>query len=98
MSFDDTIIHAHKQKYIFSCIPSAVEMILKLLRKVPVNYYDLQDAWQNKCDGNFNDFDGKVVEGVKFHQKFNTRDHPRGPSFPLEGLSLLLMRRFRQIG
>jgi hypothetical protein len=56
--FNRNIIDAHKQLYGVSCIPSSVEMVLKLLGQVPVSYYDLQMQWQNKLDGSFRDFDG----------------------------------------
>ena len=55
MNLDQEIIKAHKQKYEYSCIPSAIEMVLKLLRKVGIDYYDLQDEWDNKKTGNFSD-------------------------------------------
>lgn len=74
MTYDRLIIDTHVQKDEFSCIPSAVEMILKLLRRVPVDYYDLQNQWQNKKDGSFSDFDGTTCFGVTFtHKKYGPR-------------------------
>lgn len=52
MNLDKSIIDNHEQKHQVSCIPSAVEMVLKLLRKVNVNYYELQESWKNKTERN----------------------------------------------
>lgn len=81
--FDLKIIDAHKQTYDASCIPSSVEMVLKLLGRVPSSYYQQQDAWKNKWDGNFKDFDGKTIEGVTFHKQFGL---DRNDQFPLAKL------------
>jgi len=81
--FNRSIIDSHKQLYGGSCIPSSVEMVLKLLGRVPVSYYDLQMQWQNKLDGSFKDFDGKTVAGATFHQRFTM---PRDDNFPLTDL------------
>ncbi|MHA3773919.1 hypothetical protein ACXR0O_20500 [Verrucomicrobiota bacterium sgz303538] len=64
--FDRRIIDAHKQLFPLSCIPSAAEMVLKLLGRVPDSYRDLQLAWQNKSDGCFRDFHNKTFAGVTF--------------------------------
>jgi hypothetical protein len=76
-------IDAHRQRYGMSCIPMSIEMVLKLLGRVPPEYYDLQDARKNKADGNFRDFDGKTIHGVTFHQQFAL---PRNDRFPLKKL------------
>lgn len=68
--FDRQIIDNHEQRYMMSCIPSAVEMVLKLLGRVPASYYEQQNIWKNKADGSFHDFDGKSIEGVSFRQSF----------------------------
>lgn len=81
--FDRKIIDGHRQLYSMSCIPSSVEMVLKLLGRVPVSYYSLQRQWKEKADGSFKDFDGKTFAGVTFHQQF-TQAH--GTDFPLAGL------------
>ena len=83
-SFDRRIVDAHEQRYMMSCIPSGVEMVLKLLGRVPRSYYGLQTAWRNKADGSFQNFDGKTFEGVTFHHKFFTEPH--GFQFPLSSL------------
>ena len=83
MKFDSNIIDSHEQKYQVSCIPSAVEMILKLLGKVNVNYYELQESRKNKTDGNFSDFDGKTIKNIRFRKLFG---NPRDSNFPLQNL------------
>ncbi|MGO9014033.1 MAG: hypothetical protein ACLQF0_03545 [Dissulfurispiraceae bacterium] len=85
-NFDISIIDTHEQLDINSCIPSAVEMILKLLKEVPADYYDLQKAWEPAPGDNFSKYDGIVIENVKFELKFNLSNHPRGTSFPLDRL------------
>lgn len=83
ISFDRKIIDDHRQRYSMSCIPSSVEMVLKLLGRVPGSYYEQQTAWKNKADGSFHDFDGKTIEGLTFQQKFT---QPHGDKFPLVDL------------
>jgi len=81
--FDRSIIDAHEQRYGMSCIPSAVEMTLKLMGRVGTNYYEQQDWWKEKADGSFHNFDGKIVAGTTYHQRF-TQGH--GKDFPLAQL------------
>lgn len=81
--FDRQIIDAHEQRYDMSCIPSSVEMVLKLMARVPASYYEQQTAWKNKADGSFHNFDGKTIAGCTFHQQF-TQAH--GGQFPLIAL------------
>jgi len=83
MNFDKSIIDNHEQKYQLSCIPSAVEMVLKLLGKVGIDYYDLQESWKNKANGNFSDFDGKTIKNITFQKLFGNQ---RCPNFPLQNL------------
>src|SRR6266568_56481 len=58
-------------------------MVLKLLGREPESYYDLQDAWKEKSDGTFDNFDNKTMRGVTFHRQFNL---PRDDRFPLAKL------------
>jgi hypothetical protein len=81
--FDINIIHQHRQLELPSCVPSSVEMVLKLTRSVPTSYFELQQAWGNKLDGSFRDFDGRTIAGLTFSQRFT---QPRGPRFPLAEL------------
>lgn len=73
----------HKQLYNSSCIPSSIEMVLKYQNKVGANYFDLQNAWKEKWDGTFSNFDGKTINGIKFKQQFK---NPRNANFPLKDL------------
>ena len=66
MEINWKIVADHCQKYQFSCIPSAVEMMLKLSGKVGSDYYELQHLWDNKTVGSFRDFNGKTIEGLTF--------------------------------
>jgi hypothetical protein len=63
------IVNAHRQLAPLSCIPSAVEMILKIHSKEPANYYDQQKQWGNKSNGSFADFDGAVLDGISFKRE-----------------------------
>lgn len=78
-----TTVQKHKQLYSMSCIPSSVEMVLKYNKKVGTDYFQLQEAWKEKSDGNFSDFDGKTIAGLIFNHRFN---QPRKSSFPIENL------------
>ncbi len=91
--FDVAIIDSHTQRYQMSCIPSSVEMVLKLLGRVPLSYYDLQNEWKNKSDGSFKNFDRKTVNGVTFHLQFML---PRNDDFPLEQLFAVIHSELQQ--
>ena len=82
-SYDWLTVDTHQQLYDWSCIPMSVEMVLKLLHRVPQNYYALQFSWQNRRDGTFGDFDGRTIAGVTFQRKFFL---PRDDKFPLDEL------------
>jgi len=82
-AFEPRILDSHRQLYEMSCIPSSVEMVLKLHGQAPVSYYDLQKKWKNKADGSFIDFHEKTIEGVTFYQQFTM---PRNDDFPLAKL------------
>lgn len=83
LEFFDTVINNHNQLFQMSCIPSAVEMILKYYKVVDFDFYGLQKEWQNKADGSFRDFDNKELYGITFTQKFVL---PRDSNFPLDSL------------
>src|SRR5690606_41293965 len=68
--FFDTVVNNHNQIFQLSCIPSAVEMVLKYYKVVDFDYYDLQNEWKNKADGFFRDFDNKEIYGFTFSQRF----------------------------
>ncbi len=73
----------HKQISNYSCIPMAVEFVLKLLGKLPPEDFRLQNEWDNRTDGNFSDFDGWTFDNVKFTKQF---PQPRNDAFPLDDL------------
>ena len=81
--FFDSVVNSHDQIFHFSCIPSAVEMVLKYCKVVDFDFYDLQNEWQNKTDGSFRDFDNKELYGITFSHKF---DLPRDANFPIDSL------------
>jgi hypothetical protein len=82
-TFDRSIIDRHRQTYDGSCIPSSVEMVLKLTGRVPPEFFELQQAWKNKLDGSFADFDNRTIAGLTFHRQFAL---PRNRRFPLRDL------------
>lgn len=75
-------INQHEQLFTKSCIPSAVEFVLKQLGKVDINYYELQSEWKNK-ERFFDYFDGEELFGLKFKRCFS-QDHNQ--DFPLKEL------------
>ncbi|MEJ5088509.1 hypothetical protein GEO21_00545 [Sphingobacterium faecium] len=81
--FFDAVINNHDQIFQLSCIPSAVEMILKYYKVVDFDFYDLQNEWKNKTDGSFRNFDNKELYGITFSQKFVL---PRDENFPIDSL------------
>ncbi len=82
-SLDRSIVDQHEQKYCLSCIPSCVELVLKLLGNVDGGYFGLQDEWQNRRDGSFGQFNGRQLFGLRFQNVFTA---PRGAQFPLADL------------
>ncbi len=89
--FDGSIIDSHAQRYDDTCVPSSVEMVLKLLGRVPLSYYDQQDQW--KTPGSFQNFDGKTFNGVTFRLQFWL---PRDDNFPLEKLFATIRSELQQ--
>lgn len=85
--FFDSVVNNHNQIFQTSCIPSAVEMVLKYCKVVDFNFYDLQNEWKNKIDGTFRNFDNKELYGVTFSRKF---DLPRDANFPIDSLFLTI--------
>src|SRR5690606_37172285 len=79
----DYVVNNHNQIFELSCIPSAVEMILKYYKVVDFDFYDLQNEWKNKSDGSFGNFDKKELYDITFSRKFNL---PRDKNFPIDSL------------
>ncbi len=87
-------IDTHTQLFSFSCIASAVEMVLKLLGRVHPDYYTLQKLWDDRRNGNFLDVDMQRIEGVTFLAKFSPPH--RGPHFPLDQLFAIIDNELSQ--
>lgn len=83
VGYDPKKVDAHRQVYEWSGIPMAVELILKLTGREPPDFYQLQEEWKNKRDGNFINFDSRTISGLTFHHRF---DEPRGNDFPIGDL------------
>jgi hypothetical protein len=75
-------INQHTQLYDYSCVPSSVEMALKILGRAPANYYALQNAC-NPNGGCFTDHDNKTYFGTTF-RRINFGN--RGNNFPFGNL------------
>jgi len=58
----------------------SVELVLKLEHREPADYFELQNAWKNKRDGTFGEFDGRTIAGLTFHRQFFL---PRDEDFPM---------------
>lgn len=77
-------INEHKQIFDTSCIASAIEMVLKLNKKVKTDYYELQNKFENKNRTlSFGNFDRKILFGMKFKILFNIK---REDDFPIDKL------------
>ena len=76
----------HEQKYPLSCVPSSIEMILKLEKIVNKDYYELQNRAGNVAIGG-NQFNGNKYPDefpiLTFTQKFT---NPRDNNFPFDDL------------
>lgn len=93
MIIDQNVFQTHRQLFQLSCIPMSVEFVLKLLEKVPLDYFELQKHWGNNLFGSFADFNGKDLFGVNFEQKYAL---PRDDNFPLEELFQTIENELKQ--
>jgi hypothetical protein len=91
--FSEERFTSHVQLFPYSCIPSAIEIILKQLGKVDLDYYELQNEWRNKGNGSFQDFDGKVLFGLTFRRLFGRGGEP---DFPMEALFSCISQELAQ--
>ena len=91
LPLNQDVLDVHKQCSQMTCIPMAVEFVLKLLGKIPTDSFELQRAW---IDGrrDFREFDGKTIEGVRF--KSHSTPPDRGDDFPLEELLSTIEQEF----
>jgi hypothetical protein len=83
MKLNKKIVASHRQVDTFSCIPMAIEFVLKLIDKMPADSTEFQDAWKNRSDGSFRDFDDKLIYAVRFHRQYSVA---RDDLFPLDAL------------
>ncbi len=83
MEFDKKLIDNHEQKNSYSCIPSGVEMVLKLKNVVLPDFYGLQIDWKNKKHGSFACFDNFSCNGITFKFEFG---FDRDDNFPIDNL------------
>jgi hypothetical protein len=92
LQLNQDVLDAHEQRSQMTCLPMAVEFVLKLLGKIPPGSFELQDAW---IDGrrDFREFDGKVIHGVRFESHYTPPN--RGDDFPLEELFSTIEQQFR---
>jgi len=81
INFD--IINNHRQKYQYSCIPSAVEMVLKIERNKTDADCTEQEKWHNKSDGSFEDYNKYEIDEITFHREFAQN---RDSNFPINQL------------
>jgi hypothetical protein len=95
MKLDHSIVERHKQLAVHSCIPMSIELVLKLLGRVPPDFYCLQEQWGDRKDGTFGDFDGKTIRGLTFRLRFPVQS---GRGFPAEKLTLLFDTIDRELG
>jgi Peptidase_C39 like family len=82
LPLDQNVLVNHIQKYRRSCVPMSVELVLKLIGKAELSYYDLQDE-KGDVPRWGGDYDSKIYCGIKFCLEF---DIQRGLSFPLDRL------------
>ena len=61
----------------------AIEFVLKLLGNLTPEDFRLQKAWNDRKDGNFSDFDGRIFDNLRFSKRF---PQPRNDDFPLDDL------------
>lgn len=82
LTLNEEVLKNHKQKYANSCVPMAIELVLKLMGKMDIDDYSLQDEKGDKSRGGI-DYNLKIKNGVEISLDF---DILRGPTFPLEQL------------
>jgi hypothetical protein len=70
------VVDQHHQKYLASCSPSLIEMILKAYEKVPMGFYDLQHKYRDENVG-LTHFRDQDIEGLHFQ----IHDQSTGQSF-----------------
>ena len=69
------IVDAHRQFYKSSCSPSLIELLLKIHDLVPLDFYELQDCYQNQNIGLIH-FRDKVFQGLRIHCHDESKGQP----------------------
>jgi hypothetical protein len=82
LELEKIVINNHKQKYPNSCVPMSIELALKLMGRVDVEYYELQDE-KKDISRTFSEFDEIIVNNTLMLIEFTIS---RGLYFPLEDL------------
>ena len=82
LNLNPVVLNGHIQLYPNSCVPMAIELVLKLMNKVAIDYYELQ---KEKCNVSRwgGDFNNRIFSGTQINLEF---DIDRGPNFPLNEL------------
>jgi len=82
LNLDQDVLDNHIQKYPNSCVPMCIELVLKLMGKVGVDYYELQDE-KGDIPRWGGEYDKKIIHDTQITMEFNKL---RGPGFPLNDL------------
>ena len=85
MNLDRDIVQKHRQVYDYSCTPMGAELVLKLIKRVPEDYFELQEATKNN-PVTFADLDGRKIHDITFHMQFSVK---HGRNFPPEKIAKL---------
>jgi hypothetical protein len=83
LPLDQDVLKNHLQFYEHSCVPMSVELVLKLMKALPIDTFELQRECGN-IPKSSRDFDGRKISGINITRKFDDKD--RGDFFPLEKL------------
>lgn len=81
-SLNPKVLDQHFQKYENSCVPMAIEFVLKLMNKVDLDYYNLQDEKGDLARWG-GEYENRIINGVRISMEF---DIIRGPDFPIDDL------------
>jgi hypothetical protein len=79
MKLNRQVLTIHKQISPLSCIPMSVEFVLKLMGRVPLDYFELQKNWEVHSDDNFDKFNGKTIAGLQFKRMFSLSHNDNFP-------------------
>ncbi|SKB00469.1 hypothetical protein SAMN02745166_03147 [Prosthecobacter debontii] len=86
------VLDNHRQKYLKSCSASLVEILLKFHEKVPLDYFELQDQYQNENIG-LTHFRDQEIQGLHIHCHSESTGHETQESAGLPYLLTKLSER-----